>query len=64
MGTLNLTAVMMDGEYKIAQYGQWDGYPEGQGKTILEFLNGNGNIERLKTALAKVRFLDDRDKGS
>ena len=26
MGTRNLTAVFMDGEYKVAQYGQWDGY--------------------------------------
>lgn len=37
MGTRNLTAVYIDGEYKIAQYGQWDGYPEGQGKTALDF---------------------------
>ena len=37
MGTRNLTAVFVDGEYKVAQYGQWDGYPEGQGKTCLEF---------------------------
>lgn len=37
MGTRNLTAVYVDGEYKIAQYGQWDGYPEGQGKNALEF---------------------------
>ena len=37
MGTRNLTAVYVDGEYKIAQYGQWDGYPEGQGKTCLNF---------------------------
>jgi len=65
VGTRNLTAVMMGGEYKIAQYGQWDGYPSGQGKTILEFLSGDGNIERLKSALTRVRFLDveGRDKG-
>lgn len=31
MGTRNLTAVYIDGEYKVAQYGQWDGYPEGPG---------------------------------
>ena len=37
MGTRNLTAVYIDGTYKIAQYGQWDGYPEGQGMTCLEF---------------------------
>lgn len=38
MGTRNLTCVVLGGEYKIAQYGQWDGYPSGQGSTILEFL--------------------------
>ena len=38
MGTRNLTAVFIGGQYKVAQYGQWDGYPEGNGKKILEFL--------------------------
>lgn len=38
MGTRNLTAVYLDGQYKVAQYGQWDGYPEGQGITVLTFL--------------------------
>lgn len=37
MGTRNLTVVFIDGEYKVAQYGQWDGYPEGQGITALNF---------------------------
>lgn len=37
MGTRHLTAVYVDGEYKVAQYGQWDGYPEGQGLTCLKF---------------------------
>jgi hypothetical protein len=38
MGTRNLTAVIYKGEPRIAQYGQWDGYPQGQGYTILDFL--------------------------
>lgn len=37
MGTRGLTAVMFDGQYRIAQYGQWDHYPGGQGLTALEF---------------------------
>lgn len=38
MGTRNLTIVRIKGKTKVAQYGQWDGYPTGQGKTIAEFL--------------------------
>jgi hypothetical protein len=56
MGTRNLTMVISEGKTKIAQYGQWDGYPEGQGKTVLDFLkkcDHNLFRERLK----KVSFL-------
>ena len=38
MGTRNLTIVKSKGKTKIAQYGQWDGYPTGQGDTIAVFL--------------------------
>ena len=39
MGTRNLTLVKdKEGKTKVAQYGQWDGYPEGQGSTILNFI--------------------------
>lgn len=38
MGTRHLIAVQIDNEYKVAQYGQWDGYPSGQGIRILKFL--------------------------
>lgn len=39
MGTRHVVAVSLDGQYKIAQYGQWDGYPDGQGADILTFLS-------------------------
>lgn len=58
MGTRNLTAVKYEGDYRIAQYGQWDGYPGGQGSRILKFLRKEGNLEKLKKALSRVRFLD------
>lgn len=51
MGTRHLVAVQFGGEYKVAQYGQWDGYPDGQGARVLDFLR-NGDVEALKRNLA------------
>lgn len=39
MGTRHLIKVISHGELKVAQYGQWDGYPSGQGMDICHFLN-------------------------
>jgi hypothetical protein len=52
MGTSHLIAVQLDGQYRIAQYGQWDGYPSGQGETVLDFL---GNTFHRPTFEAKLR---------
>ncbi|WNJ77790.1 hypothetical protein RJE46_14230 [Cedecea neteri] len=40
MGTRHLICVVKNGDYKVAQYGQWDGYPSGQGVEVLQFLKG------------------------
>lgn len=56
MGTRNLTAVIKDGEYKIAQYGQWDGYPSGQGATALKFLREQETLEPFRKALDRCFF--------
>lgn len=61
MGTRHLTIVKDEGKTKVAQYGQWDGYPEGQGATILDFLN-KYNLTRFREKLGRVRFLGDNDK--
>ena len=58
MGTRNLTAVYIDGEYKVAQYGQWDGYPEGQGLTALHFLRDEMDAEKFKTAVRNSSYID------
>jgi len=42
--------VQHGGTYKVAQYGQWDGYPEGQGQTVVKFLN------KVKTKKALAEF--------
>jgi hypothetical protein len=64
MGTRNLICVVVDGQYRVAQYGQWDGYPEGQGKDILEFLRGILKQNKLNEFADKVRqcqFLSDEE---
>jgi hypothetical protein len=65
MGTRNLTMVIdQEGTKKVAQYGQWDGYPSGVGADILKFLKDKQSFDKLKANLKKVRFLEaeGRDK--
>lgn len=57
MGTRNLTIVQSDGEYKVGQYCQWDGYPSGQGKTILETLRKMDPVFDLPAFKKKVNAL-------
>jgi len=61
MGTRNLTIVKHNGETKVAQYGQWDGYPEGQGATAYRFITGEGNLDRLEGNLSNCRWATDAD---
>lgn len=61
MGTRNLTMVYLDGEFKIAQYGQWDGYPEGQGMTCLKFLREKMDKEKFLNALRNLSWINDEE---
>lgn len=61
MGTRHLIAVMKDGEYKVAQYGQWDGYPSGQGLTALHFLRDKLDREKFLSRLATARFVGSKE---
>lgn len=54
MGTRHLICVFYQGRFVVAQYGQWDGYPEGQGVKILKFLRVPINIQRLKEGLKHI----------
>lgn len=54
MGTRHLIAVMHEGRYKLANYGQWDGYPSGQGVDILRFLRDGFDREAFIAGLNTV----------
>ena len=54
MGTRNMTFVVLGGDIKVAQYGQWDGYPSGQGFTILDFFASNPDMEVFRENLNNV----------
>ena len=56
MGTRNLIAVQLDGKYRIAQYGQWDGNPENAGVDVLTFLRERLDRAKFKKALKKCKF--------
>lgn len=56
MGTRHLIGVILDKQFRIAQYGQWDGYPEGQGETVLAFLKTGHKPNKFKQALRASSF--------
>jgi len=59
MGARNLTMVIdQEGKKKVAQYGQWDGYPSGVGAGVLKFLKDKDLVQKFTQNLSKVRFLD------
>lgn len=63
MGTRNLTMVIdRAGKLKVAQYGQWDGYPSGQGATILAFAKDKEKMAKLEKRLNSVRFYNKNKK--
>lgn len=60
MGTRNLVCVFSSGRYAVAQYGQWDGYPEGQGVKALEFARSM-NATDFREKLKLCRFLSEEE---
>lgn len=57
MGTRNLTIVVSNNKTKVAQYGQWDGYPSGQGMTALSFLR-RADLKQFKKQVDKLEFFN------
>ena len=48
------------GELKVSQYGQWDGYPDGQGVEILDYLK-QGNLDKYQEELDKLHLITDEE---
>jgi hypothetical protein len=61
MGTRNLTVLVHEGEVKICQYGQWDGYPDGQGVVALNFLH-RVEEQKLLAQLKTLKIMDENDE--
>ena len=62
MGTRSLTCVVQEGEFKVAQYCQWDGYPEGQGRTIYNFLKEiSDKIGKFKILVSGITEITEEE---
>lgn len=58
MGTRHLICIVQDNAFRLAQYGQWDGYFRGQGKEILSFLQ-QVDIDAFKAKVKNIKPVDD-----
>lgn len=58
MGTRNLSMAKIDGELKVAQYGQWDGYPSGAGVDILNFIQKT-DMNSFKEKVRNCTFVSE-----
>lgn len=61
MGTRHMQRVITkEGDIKVDNYGQWDGYPDGQGKDILKFLR-ECDLEKYNEMVSKLREATQED---
>lgn len=59
MGTRNLTIVSNSaGDIKVAQYGQWDGFPSVGGLNILRVISDADKLAQLSKTIEKVQLTD------
>lgn len=55
MGTRNLNCILYEGKLKVAKYCQWDGYPSGQGSTIISYIQDIMNKDNLINSIKKIK---------
>ena len=60
MGTRHITAIKKDGQFKVSQYGQWDGYPIGQWVILLSILK-EIDLSILKEKVDMVRKITETE---
>ena len=62
MGPRNLTKVIdAEGSTRVAQYGQWDGYPSYTGTQILNFIKEHKMLDKIENSLFKARFATEEE---
>lgn len=61
MGTRHLVMVVKDGDFKVAQYGQGDGYPSGQGITVLNFLRKKMRRPSFDESVKALRPISEQE---
>lgn len=60
MGTRHLICVVKGGDYRIAQYGQYDGHPDGRGKDVAEFVARTDMAVFSKRVSARIPRLNEQ----
>jgi hypothetical protein len=61
MGTRGLTKVIYKGQTIIAQYGQWDHYPEGQGVTLFHTLTNPDVVKAFIEKIPQIYYPSDEE---
>jgi len=62
MGTRNITRVVSEGQLKVCQYCQWDGYPTSAGKEIVDFIRSSDD-EKMVQQLRHVTLTNNVSDG-
>lgn len=66
MGTRHLTCVVLDKKIRVAQYGQWNGYYEGQGETVVKFIEKRllspFGLSKFKKRIDKCAWITEADR--
>ena len=60
MGTRNLVVITLDSKMVVAQYGQYDGYPQWSGVEILRFFR-RVNMDNFRAKLGRCKFVSDEE---